>query len=216
MLSRSTRCWEGLYTSKGERICGERRNCLYDRSYFWCLSALFISQTRRRRDRLDNTSVTCVCICVFGLTLWQPYLHTLGMCSTPSTHIWRTRALLCNYLENCELYKVLRAECVFAVFCAAFITRRFYSDKIFGPVTYDPVKVECAWKILIWLRVRRLFLFYDISQSWNSLQLLSYAAVWNVLGFLYRLSCRGEVWDRYPVASVVVLSGPSRPKEYTG
>ena len=53
----------------------------------------------------------------------------------------------------------------------SFYTRRFHSDKIFGLVTYAAVKVECARKILMWRRVRRLLLFSGISQNWNSPQI---------------------------------------------
>ena len=66
MAWRSNSYWVGLYPNKRECQCGEKRNCLSDISYFWYLSVLFISQTRRRRDKLDNTSVTCVCVHVYS------------------------------------------------------------------------------------------------------------------------------------------------------
>ena len=65
----------------------------------------------------------------------------------------------------------------------SFYTRRFHSDKIFGLVTYAPVKAVCARKIILWRRVRLLLLFSDIGQNWNSLQILRHAAVRNFLRF---------------------------------
>ena len=57
-------------------------------------SALFISQTRRRRDKLDNTSVTCVCMCIGVDSLTAISTHVRNVCYAKHTFLAR----LCSFL----------------------------------------------------------------------------------------------------------------------
>jgi len=94
MASWSKSYWAGLYPNKGECICGEKRNCLSDSSYFWYLSVMFTSQTRRRRDKLDNTSVTCVCMCIRVDSLTAVSTHVRNVCYAKHTFLARSCCFL--------------------------------------------------------------------------------------------------------------------------